>query len=209
MADELKKQIIEISYQNQLSHIGSNLCAVGIIDFIYSQKKPEDKFVLSAGHCHLALQVVLKNRNIINDISLDTHPTRGGAIDCSSGSLGHGLPIAVGMALAGNKVWCLISDGECDEGSIYEAAKLAGKLKLKNLKVFLNANGTSAYQTTDVHQIERLFRTLGWEVFSTANRLPETDKPMLMIVPTSPYPLEGIKAHYQVLSKQEYEKIVF
>lgn len=196
MLNGLKRKIIDISYQNKLSHIGSNLSAVGIIDEIYSIKKPDEKFALSCGHMNLALQVVLKERGLIEEISLETHPdiTQKG-VDCSTGSLGHGLPIAVGMALAdrSKNVYCLISDGECAEGSIWEAVRIAGEQKLDNLKIYVNANGFSAYKETNVAQIKKLFKALEVPV---------------KIVKTSVAPLKGILAHYQVLTKEEYEKII-
>ena len=196
MQDGLKRKIIDISYQHKLSHIGSNLSAVNIIEAIYRIKKPDEKFVLSSGHMNLALQVVLKEKGIIEDISLDTHPDilqKG--IDCSSGSLGHGLPIAVGMALADRtkNVYCLISDGECAEGSIWEAVRIAGEQKLDNLKIYVNANGYSAYGITDIKQIERLFKVY---------------KVKVEIVRTSVSPLEGLLAHYEVLTKEKYEEII-
>src|SRR4051812_33407854 len=112
---DLKKRIIEISYKHKLSHLGSCLTAVDIIDEIFQVKKPNEKFVLSSGHAGLALYVVLEKYEKKdfdgNLIPLDaeeifehhgTHPDRCKAchLDCSTGSLGQGLPIAVGMALA-------------------------------------------------------------------------------------------------------------
>src|SRR3990167_1530072 len=121
----LKRRIIEISYEKGLSHLGSCLTAVDIIKEIYDIKKPYEKFVLSSGHAGLALYVV--GEKYFRD-AVDTcvshsaeylfskhgvHPNRDRHIDASSGSLGHGIGIAVGMALAdrSKNVYCLISDG--------------------------------------------------------------------------------------------------
>lgn len=154
----LEQRILEISYKHKLSHIGSCLTAVKIIDEIYSKKKPDERFVLSCGHAGLALYVVLEKYNIANaEYLLDqcgVHPDRilgGEAIDCSTGSLGQGLPIALGMALAdrSKNVYCLVSDGECSEGSVYEALNIMNDEKINNLYVHLNYNQFGAYRTSN------------------------------------------------------------
>ncbi len=164
------RRIIEISYKNKLSHLGSCLTAVDIIDEIYSIKKPDEKFCLSSGHAGLALYCVIekyfkhspKSQSVVDkSYECDAermlafqgiHPDRksdlSGYIDCSAGSLGNGLPIAVGMALAdrSKNVYCLISDGECAEGSIYEALRIFREQKLSNLHIYLNYNKWGAYR---------------------------------------------------------------
>ena len=152
---DLKRRIIEISYPRKLSHLGSCLTAVDIIDEIFKIKKPEEKFVLSVGHAGLALYVVLEKYLGLNAEKIfehhGVHPDRCSKchIDCSTGSLGNGLPIAVGMALAdrNKNVYCLISDGECSEGSIWEALRIASEQNLNNLKVYCNFNGWGAYKS--------------------------------------------------------------
>ncbi len=147
---ELKDRIIEISRKHGLSHLGSCLTAVDIIADIYEAMVVKDKFVLSCGHAGLALYVVLERygydaEKLLHDCGI--HPTKTDGIDCSTGSLGQGLPIALGMAMADRSkdVYCLISDGECSEGSIWETANVMRKYDVKNLKVFLNFNGWGAY----------------------------------------------------------------
>src|SRR3972149_3966120 len=102
---ELKRRIIEISFKHKLSHIGSCMTSVDIIKEIYDRKKPEEKFVLSSGHAGLALYAVIESLGGAKAEDIFTHHgvhpdhcIRCG-LDCSSGSLGHGLGIAVGMAL--------------------------------------------------------------------------------------------------------------
>lgn len=197
MRNGLKRKIIDLSYHYNLSHIGSNLTAVNIIDKIFSKKGIDEKFVLSCGHKNLALQVILKKFGLIQRISLETHPDRitQKGIDCSTGSLGHGLSIAVGMALAdrNKNVYCLVIDGECNEGSIWEAVRIIGKHKLTNLKIYVDANDLSAYGKTDIRQIKRLFKVYGVKA---------------KIIKTSMKPLKGLLAHYQKLTEKEYEKII-
>jgi len=157
----LKERIITISKNLGHNHIGSSLTAVEIIDEIYKEKEPDEKFVLSNGHAALALWVV-------------THPLDDEALpikeclhadsswcDCSSGSLGHGLGIAVGMALSdrSKNVYCMISDGECAEGSIWEALRIAYDEDLFNLKVYVNANGWASYRSVDLDLLENRLKT--------------------------------------------------
>lgn len=195
----LKRRIIDISYRNKLSHLGSCLTAVDIIKEIYDQKKPDEKFILSSGHAGLALYVVIEaygGRNA-EDIFAHhgVHPDRctSCGLDCSTGSLGQGLPIAVGMALAdrSKSVWCLISDGECAEGSIYEAMNVINDrhLLFVNLHVYINANGWAAYRKTYV-----------------PDHFSET--PMVNLVYTDvdyiPF-LKGQDAHYYVMNEDDYK----
>lgn len=146
----LKDRIIELSRKHGLSHLGSCLTAVDIIQDIYQTKKDDEKFVLSCGHAGLALYVVLEQYGFNAEDLLHRcgiHPERGEGIDCSTGSLGQGLPIALGMAMADKdkNVYCLISDGESSEGTTWESANTMSKYGVTNLKVYLNFNGWSAY----------------------------------------------------------------
>ncbi len=147
---ELKDRIIEISRKHGLSHLGSCLTAVDIIAGIYEAMALKDKFVLSCGHAGLALYVVLERygydaEKLLHDCGI--HPTITDGIHCSTGSLGQGLPIALGMAMADRHkdVYCLISDGECSEGSIWETANVMNKYAIRNLKIYVNYNGWGAY----------------------------------------------------------------
>src|SRR3972149_3321460 len=151
---DLKKRIVDISYKKGLSHLGSCLSAVDLIDEVYAVKEEKDSFILSAGHAAMALYVVLEkyykhDAEMLYDLH-GTHPNRDieHGLECSTGSLGHGLPIALGMAMANkNKnVFCLISDGECSEGSIWEALRIGWEFKVSNLIVLVNVNGFGAYK---------------------------------------------------------------
>ena len=137
----LKKRILEIAFKNRLSHLGSYLSTVGIVDHIFNLKKENDIFILSCGHAALALYVVIEKYHNINAEALfnkhggHPHLDEKNKIYCSTGSLGMGLPVAVGRALANPdiKVYCLISDGECAEGSIWESLRFIKENKLDNL----------------------------------------------------------------------------
>ena len=100
----LHKRILELSFKHQLAHIGSCLSSADIIDAIYSVKRPQDKFILSCGHAAVALYCVLEKYLGADAEALlekhGVHPNRDELIDYSTGSLGHGIGAAVGMAMA-------------------------------------------------------------------------------------------------------------
>ncbi len=199
----LKKRILDIAYKNRLSHLGSYLSSVDIIDEIYSQMDPEDIFILSSGHAALALYVCIeKYYNIDAEMLLSKH---GGhpvldeenKIYCSTGSLGLGIAFAVGRAIANkNKiVYVLISDGECAEGSVWESLRLIKELKIHNIKVYCNINGYCAYDEIDVPYLELRLKSF----------LPEIN---LRHTTVEHYPfLKGLNAHYHIMSDKDYESI--
>lgn len=199
--NRLEKRIIDISYNNNIGHLSSNLNAVNIIDEIYSKKEKDEVFILSSGHAALALYVVMekyenKDANYLFD-TYGVHPHRSilDNIHCSTGSLGMGLTVAVGYALANkNKnVYCLISDGESGEGSIWEALRFIYEARLDNLKVYANVNGMIAYDF-----IDKAYLTTRLKAF-----LPDIN-----IRYTSPpdWPFaKGILTHYYVLKQGDYK----
>lgn len=159
--NKLNKRILEISIKHKLSHLGSCFTALPIIYDIFQNKKPEDKFVLSSGHAGLALYVVLEHFTGVDaEYLLETHgihPERDleNFIDVSTGSLGLGITIATGMALANPNidVHCLISDGESAEGSVWEALRFIDEQRLSNIKVHANVNGWAAYKPVDTEKL--------------------------------------------------------
>jgi transketolase len=203
----LKRRIIEISYKHGLSHLGSCLTAVDIIEEIFQTKKRDEKFVLSSGHAGLALYVVLEKHEGYDAEELfnkcGVHPDRilgrqytDGAytepIDCSTGSLGQGFPIALGMALAdrSKNVYCLISDGEMAEGSTMEATQIRRNNQLYNLIVHVNWNGWGAYGET-------VGNPKGLEAL--ALHVHETSSEYL------PF-LNGQDAHYYTMTEDDYKE---
>jgi len=200
---DLKKRILEIAYKNKLSHLGSYLSSLEIIEEIYKNKKSEDIFILSSGHAALALYVVLEAYEGRNAEELfkkhGGHPHRDekNGLYCSTGSLGLGITIAVGRALANpkRKVYVLISDGEAAEGSIWESLRFIYEQNIKNIEVYANINGYAAYDKIDIEYLSK--RLLSF--------LPNIN---LRYTSVNQYPfLKGINAHYHVMSEEDYKLI--
>lgn len=194
-----RERILQISYDHKLSHVGSCLTALGIIEEIYAKKKPEEKVVVSSGHAHLAHAVVQESNGAISSAEENIqnwgiHCDRRGGCDSSTGSLGQGLPIAVGMALADRdkNTYVLVSDGEMAEGSCWEALRIAKEQNLTNLKIYLNANGWGAYDPIDIDDLEKRIKAFGFpvEIERTNSDLPFA---------------KGQASHYKVMSEEDYE----
>lgn len=200
----LKKRILDLSYKHKLSHIGSCLSAVDTIDKIYSIKKKDEPFILSNGHAGLALYVVLEKYEGHNAEELiekhGVHPNRDmeHGIWCSTGSLGHGLAIGVGMAFADRKrlVHIVTSDGECAEGSIWEALAVARKYQLENLRIAIIGNGYSAYDEVDITDLD--------------NRINSFYPCLMVRTNMYAYPdwLQGLGAHYVVMNEEQYKEVI-
>ena len=204
MLNELERRIIDISFKYKLSHIGSCLSTINYLDEIYKIKEKDEPFILSNGHSGLALYVVLEKYGYGNAEYLlekhGTHPNRyiEGSIYCSTGSLGMGLSVGVGMAIADPKkyVYVFISDGECAEGSIWEALRIAHDFDLKNLRITCIANGYSALSKIDLDYLETRLNAFYPVVMERVNM----DK--------FPDFLQRLEGHYHVMTKEEYEKII-
>jgi transketolase len=165
--NKLNKRILDISIKHKLSHLGSCFTTLPIIYEIYSKKNPKDKFVLSNGHAGLALYVVLEHFYGVNaEYLLETygiHPERDleNFIDVSTGSLGLGITIATGIALANPniKVYCVISDGESAEGSIWEALRFIDENQIKNIEIHANVNGWAAYKPVNSDKLTQRLKS--------------------------------------------------
>lgn len=151
VAKDIRKSIIEMSYKAKAHHIGSCLSCVEILVALYAEvMKPEDKFILSAGHKAFALYAVLEGFRTVyfNAKKACHHPERSPAfgIEATTGSLGHGLSIGCGMALAdpSRNIYVLMSDGELQEGSVWEAIMFAGHHRLSNLTMIIDYNRLQA-----------------------------------------------------------------
>ena len=188
---KIRSTIIDMIAVNNRGHYGSAMSLVEILVFLYQeylkidsknhQLEDRDRLILSKGHGCLALYAVLKNRGFINkkdlltfskfDSLLAGHPERSiPGIETSTGSLGHGLSIGVGMAIGlklkkiKSKVIVIMGDGEINEGSVWEAALHASKHQLDNLIVIIDYNKIQSYGSTkEVCNLEPLAKK--WESF--------------------------------------------
>ena len=168
IANDIRIGIIEQVYQAQSGHPGGSLSCADILAVLYfnqmniDPKKPNDplrdRFVLSKGHCSPALYATLARKGYFGkealatfrkiDSNLQGHPdmNKVPGVDMTTGSLGQGLSAAVGMAIAskmdsaGCRIYCLLGDGEIEEGQVWEAAMAASKNKLDNLCAILDYN---------------------------------------------------------------------
>lgn len=188
---DLRLKIVKIIRQAKEGHIPSSFSIVDILDYLYGNilnvstknfnSDDRDYFILSKGHAAAALFVVLNKYNFIKEDVLESyaqsksilggHPdlTKVDGVEASTGSLGHGFPTAVGIAFGlkiqnkKNKVISLLGDGECHEGTIWEAANVAANLKLKNLKIIVDRN-KSAQQLMPIENMEKKWDSFGWNI---------------------------------------------
>ena len=197
----LKKRILEIAYKHKLSHLGSYLSAVDIIEEVYKTKNEDDIFILSSGHAALALYSILEKyegkdaEELFLKYGGHPHRNENDGIYCSTGSLGLGITVAVGRALANKnrKVHVLISDGESAEGSVWESLRFIKENNLSNIEVYVNVNGYAAYDKVDVkYLVDRL------ESFLPGINIRYTS--------VNQYPfLRGLNAHYHIMSEKDYK----
>jgi transketolase len=180
MRNKLVKTILTLAHKKKEGHIGSSLSILDILYVLYDKfiKNTDNKFILSKGHASLGLYVVLDYFNLLKcDINsfcdfnseLGGHPcNKTESVETSTGSLGHGLPIAVGMAMGykiqskDSKVFVLIGDGEANEGSIWESALLASHHKLNNLYCILDHN-KSGDRAVKIDNVKQKFKSFNWE----------------------------------------------
>jgi len=197
---ELKQRIVDIAYKHKLGHLGSYLSSVAIIDKIFQQKHPEDIFILSSGHASLALYVCLEKYHGLDAEKLfiqqggHPHLDEKNHIYCSTGSLGLGITVAVGRALANSKrkVYVLISDGECAEGSVWESLKVIYEMNIQNIEIYVNVNGMAGYDEVNTeYLVNRL------KVFLPSIHIEYTT--------VEQYPfLKGLNAHYHIMKEHDY-----
>lgn len=167
--DKLRRRILEVAFRDGMGHIPSALSILGIIWVLYDRvMTKDDQFILSKGHGCMALYAVLEEKGLLDwSTKLWGHPKRGGAILASTGSLGHGLPMAVGLAMAkkikveSGRVFVLVGDGECNEGTVWESAMIAAHHQLDNLVVIIDQNHSSD-RALDTKDLENKFDAFGW-----------------------------------------------
>ena len=183
----LSKEIVKTSYLNKEGHIASALSILDVVYYLFENKiSSNDKFILSKGHGCLALYACLMEKGYITrsdfysftqfDSKLGGHPSSSKlpTVCLSTGSLGHGPPVAAGLALAKKIkgetgfVYCLIGDGEANEGTIWETALLASTYNLNNLILIMD-NNKSGERAIRIGSCREKFAAFGWEAHSIEN----------------------------------------
>lgn len=190
----IRKNVLKIAHLSKGPHTGTALSCVDILCVLYFKimqiktfnDENRDIFILSKGHGAMALYATLYEKNFLdeksflsyyqNDGNLPAHLDKDTceAIEVSSGSLGHGLPQALGFAYSkklknlSSKVYVLMGDGESQEGSIWEAAMLAPKMKLDNLTVIIDRNNLQGYgrpsELVSFESLDKKFESFNWNV---------------------------------------------
>lgn len=226
---KLRKRILEVAYRDGMGHIPSALSILDIIYTLYNKvMDKDDQFILSKGHGCMALYAVLEDKGLLDwGTKLMGHPLRGGAILASTGSLGHGLPMAVGLALAkkikgeAGRIFCLVGDGECNEGTIWESALLAPHHKLDNLVVIVD-NNRSSRRALNLGRISDKFYAFNWSAWDIYGHRhdeiekacrTQSDKPVCVVAHTTkghgvPLMEEEVSWHNRRLSEQEYREAI-
>tara|TARA_B100000131_G_C18016833_1_gene572860 strand:- start:248 stop:997 length:750 start_codon:yes stop_codon:yes gene_type:complete len=178
--ESLKKKALELRIQTfnafikkGEAHLGGSFSIIEILITLFEViMKKKDKFILSKSHASFPYCLLLRKKGY--NPKLTTHleiDTKNG-INCTTGSLGHGLPIATGMAFAKKKrgekgkVFVLISDGECQEGTTWESLLIASKHKLNNLIVIVDYNKIQALQRIEdvlpLNSLSKKFKSFNW-----------------------------------------------
>ena len=195
-ARDLRKLLIDTVVWAGSGHVGGSLSSMDVMTLLYHKvmninpSNPEmedrDRFILSKGHACVALYAVLADRGFFDKKLLDNFGRKGSilgghpdmhkvpGVEASTGALGHGFPFGVGMALAGKKdnkdyrAFTLLGDGECQEGSIWEAAMFASQQKLDNLVSIIDYNKLQALDWLDrivgLEPLADKWRSFGWQV---------------------------------------------
>ncbi len=255
ISKEVRKTILKMMYESKAAHIGSCLSCVDILTVLYFKilridpKKPlaetRDRFLLSKGHAVAALYATLAKRGFFPEELLNTYYQNGSrlpghstlntvpGIEVSTGSLGHGLSIGAGLALAAKKdekdhrVFVLISDGECETGSVWEAALFSGHHKLDNLIGIVDHNKLQACgRIEDILSLKPLnekWKSFGWavkeidghnlfEIENVFSKIPlEKGKPNLVLAHTIKgkgisFMENDFEWHFKNLDKGKYEQ---
>ncbi|MEN9558280.1 MAG: hypothetical protein RL141_649 [Candidatus Parcubacteria bacterium] len=196
IARDMRRLVVDMAYRTRTAHLGPALGIVEMLAVLYfrvleispaaANAPQRDRFILSKGHAAAALYAALAHRGFITrESALEQYCVDGGrfhghpcmhagpGIEFSTGSLGHGLSVAAGIALGlrrqGNpaRVYTLMGDGECQEGSVWEAAMFAHTHGISGLTVLVDQNGFQGFGATgEVHRVDlaRLWAACGWDV---------------------------------------------
>ena len=242
LARRIRARVLTMACMGRSSHVASCLSCADILAVLYGrvlQVDPQaptspdrDRFILSKGHAAMALYATLAERGLLDPAELDSFGTRGSileghaneavpGVEASTGSLGHGLSIGAGMVLGGApRVFVLLSDGECQEGSVWEAADFAARMRLSRLTAIVDANGWQATERCDTSRLPQKWAAFGWDVLTIdghdVRQLAEAlqsdhDQPLAVIAKTVkgkgvPFMEDRLEWHYRWPDEAELAK---
>jgi len=221
IANDCRKKILVISNKAKVSHVGSSLSVVDILSVLYSgianiskdtvQSSNRDIIILSKGHAALALYSVLTITGFLSEKLLAEFSSNGAllgghvtsftnsGVELSTGSLGHGLPYGLGIALSrknynmGGRVFVIISDGECNEGTTWESALIANQHCLENLTVIIDRNRIQSLDFTEntlkLEPLEDKWKSFGWDTTRISGHDHEALRNVLKFNPEQRRPL--------------------
>jgi transketolase len=222
----IRAHVLEMSHHAHSSHVGSALSMVDLLTVLYGKilrVNPEcldwsdrDRFILSKGHACTALYAILAEKGFFSSKWLEIYGENGShllehiahnapGVETSTGSLGHGLPIGCGMALAGKRdrrpyrIFVMLSDGECDEGATWEAALFAPHHRLDNLVAIIDHNKLQAFgkvkEVLDLEPLADKWRAFNWAVQEIDGHDFEQIEKALSSIPLEPGRPSCIVAH--------------
>ncbi len=239
-----KLRLLEMHYHSKVGHIGGNLSALDILMSLYHYRLgPNDGFVLSKGHAAGALYVTLWTMGLLSDedlrhfhgegTRLSGHPPLKGIPEVifATGSLGHGLSLAAGLALGkklrgeDGRIFCLTSDGEWNEGSCWEALIFLAHQKLDNLTFLVDMNGMQGFgstrQVADLGSLADKFRAFGvrtievdgHDATSICAALECNDGPLAIVAKTTKgcgvsFMENQMAWHYLPMTEEQYQQAV-
>ncbi|WNJ90035.1 transketolase [Bosea sp. 685] len=218
LARRLRRHALRMTHRARASHVGSCLSMADIMAVLYGgimridSTRPDwterDRLIVSKGHAAAIVYAALAEKGFLPLAELDTYSADGGrlaghvttmvpGVELSTGSLGHGLPVAAGMALAAQRSgaswrsFCVVSDGELDEGSNWEAIQFAQHFRLSNLTLIVDYNKIQSFgsvaEVSDLHPLAEKFRAFNWGV----HELDGHDHAALVETLSGPPPREG------------------
>jgi transketolase len=253
-AAKIRTNILSAIYKTKSAHVGSCLSIADILAVLYFKvmninpqnvkDENRDIFILSKGHAAVALYSVLVEAGFCKPSVLDDYAKNGTkmaghviknslpGVEVSSGSLGHGLPLAVGIALGAKldvksrKVFCLMGDGECNEGSVWEAVMFAAQNKLDNLRVIVDHNNQQgmgeAEKIISQANLSERFKSFGFESYDVdghdvealekvLSECGKTSRPVVLVAKTVKgkgvsYMENKVDWHYKTPTDEQYEQ---
>lgn len=245
-AHDIRRTVLECAWRAGVGHIGSALSVADLVAAVYAvadvrdpADPDRDRIVLSKGHAALALFALLHRRGLLSDLDLSGYCVDGGllgvhpehhvpGVDFATGSLGQGLPMAVGAALAARmqgsprRTFALVSDAECNEGSIWEAAMHAGHQRLSALTVLVDLNGQQALgRTAEISRVEDMaarWTAFGWQAFEVDGHdveavigalLAPVDRPRVVVAHTTSghgvdFMAGRVEWHYLPMTEEQF-----